>query len=68
MAIDLALCRRATRTLTLFDGNMQYIRYLSPINLDEAYTILESIGYPDKAEKLLKAFIQEFSDTPGMFD
>jgi hypothetical protein len=52
----------------LFDGNMRYIKYLTQINLDGAYTILNGIGYPDKAEKLLKAFVQEFSDTPSIFD
>jgi hypothetical protein len=52
----------------LCDGNIQYINYLSELNLNWAYTILDGIGYPDKAEKLLRAFIQEFSCTPSMFD
>jgi hypothetical protein len=44
------------------------VKYLSPINLNATYAILDGIGYPDKADKLLKAFIRELSDRPGVFD
>ena len=52
----------------LFNGNLRNIKYLSALNLNAAYTILEEIGYPDKAKKLLEAFMLEFSSTPGVFD
>ncbi len=52
----------------LFKWNMKYIKYVSPINLNAAYTILDGIGYSDKANRLLEAFIHEFSDIPRMFD
>jgi hypothetical protein len=52
----------------LLEGSLKHIKYLSALNLNGAYTILDGIGYPDKAEKLLEAFIKEFSDTPSVFD
>jgi hypothetical protein len=52
----------------LFDGIMRHMRYLSPLNLNAAYTILNNIGYPDKVDKLLETFIQENADTPSVFD
>jgi hypothetical protein len=52
----------------LFDLILQNIKYLSALNLNSAYTILENIGYPDKAQALLESFIKENAGTPSEFD
>jgi hypothetical protein len=52
----------------LFDLNIKNIRFLSALNLNSAYIILEGINYPDKAKALLEIFIEANADTPSVFD
>ena len=52
----------------LFEGTMHYVKFITPINLDGVYTILDGIGHTDKAQKLLETFVREQSGNPEIFD
>jgi hypothetical protein len=53
---------------SLYDGSIQNLRYLSPMNLNAAVSTLKALGENEKAATLIQHYEAERAEEVGLFD